>query len=134
MASTASVSSPGGLDPVRLDPTIEAAVDRLGKCVADVERVRATLEPLLDTTRARLEKSLAEGGLPDDKLIPSANRLVDWLEKYSRVSLSMLRVLDDAARLRSFLAGGPDSRSDLSSLSDTELADIVRKAAATVKP
>jgi len=117
-----------GFEPEKLDPAISGAIDRLTKVVGDVERVRGALEPHLDELRKRLTEQLAQGTVLDPLLMQRAEGLIDFLEKYARVSLNLTKVVDEAARLRSFVAGGADQRPDLSSLSDAELSEIVRKA------
>lgn len=118
-----------GYGPEKLDPTITSALDRLAKCVSDVERIRGAIEPQLNLVRERLDAQLVAGGLPDSQVMSQAERLIDWLEKYARVAPHFTKIVDEATRLRSFLAGGSDSRPDLSSLSDSDLAKIVRSAA-----
>lgn len=118
-----------GFQPEALDPVIAAAIDRLTKVVADVERVRGGLEPHLDEARKRLVAMIDAGNLADATLLANAERLVEWLEKYARIALNLTKVTDEAARLRSFVAGGADSRPDLASLSESELSKIVADAA-----
>lgn len=116
-----------GFQPDALDPALTAARDRLTKVVADVERVRGALEPQLDLMRQRLEKTLDDPtAISDEVLNANINRHLAWLETYARVSLTFTKVVDEASRLRSFLAGGADSRPDLSSLSDVELRKVIR--------
>jgi hypothetical protein len=45
------------------------------------------------------------------------------------VALNFTKILDEASRLRSFVAGGADSRPDVRDLSDAQLAEAVRAAA-----
>lgn len=115
-----SVKADVGFAPEALDPALEAARDRLTKVIADVERVRGTLEPQLDAIRSRLTAQLTSE-TPDATLMANAERLIEWLEKYARVALNFTKVVDEAARLRSFIAGGADSRPDIASLSDVDL-------------
>lgn len=116
-----------GFDAEALDPAIAAARERLSQVIIDVERVRGGLEPHLNEVRLRLERQLADGNLADADLLARTERLIDWLERYAKVSLTFTKVVDEATRLRSFVAGGADSRPDLSSLSDSQLLEIIRK-------
>jgi hypothetical protein len=127
-----SISADCGFAPEKLDGPITGAIDRLTKVVADVERIRGALEPQLDEIRRRIEKQLTDPStIADPALLVQAERMIEFLEKYARVSLNLTKVVDETARLRSFAAGGADQRPDLSSLSDTELAKIVQDAART---
>ena len=118
-----------GFAPEALDPALEAARARLTAVVVDVERIRGGLEPQLDLIRQRLERALQDpGGITDEVLSANINRQLGWLETYARASLTFTKVVDEVARLRSFLAGGADSRPDLSSLSDVELRKVIKNA------
>lgn len=135
MPEATKVHVDAGFQAEALDPAIEAARDRLTKVIADVERIRGSLEPQLDEVRKRLTAQLATGTVTDAALLAQCERLIEWLEKYARVVLNFTKVTDEAARLRSFVAGGADSRPDLSSLSDADLARIVHgERAKTPKP
>lgn len=118
--------------PEALDPAIANAIDRLDKVVVDIERIRGAAEPLLDRVRARVEKLLAETPLdvPQPELAVALGSLVDQLERYARVALNLTKVIDEGARLRSFVAGGADSRPDVSGMSSVELSELVKKGAA----
>lgn len=117
--------------PEALDPGIANAIDRLDKVVVDIERIRGAAEPLLDRVRARIELLLSQTDVatPQPELAAALSSLVENLERYARVALNMTKVVDEAARLRSFVAGGADSRPDIGILSDVELAAVVKKGA-----
>lgn len=115
-----------GIVPELLDKIIGSARDRLEEVVGDIGVIRTTLHPQLTELGERLTAMLAAGTLDEAGITTRVSRLVDWLEKYGRTSLTLTKVLDEVARLRSFVAGGADSRPDLSSLSDVELARIIR--------
>jgi hypothetical protein len=121
-----------GFIPEALDPAITAARDRLTKVIADVERIRGTLEPQLDAIRQRLTTQLTSE-TPDATVMANADRLIEWLEKYARVALNFTKVVDEAARLRSFIAGGSDSRPDLGTLSDADLMKRISAVKAKVE-
>lgn len=120
-----------GFDAEALDPAIKNAIDRLDKIIVDVERIRGAAEPLLDRMRERVEKLVAEttADTPVPELALALGSLVDHLERYARVALNFTKVVDEGARLRSFVAGGSDSKPDLSSMSDVDLAKYIRDAA-----
>lgn len=117
-----------GFAPDALDPVLEAARARLSAVVVDVERIRGGLEPCLDKLRSALEARLAAGTLEGPELAVEADRQISWLERYAKVATGFVKIVDDVARLRSFLAGGADSRPDLSSLSDTDLKKVISSA------
>lgn len=118
-----------GYEAETLDPVIAAARERLSTVIADVERVRGSLEPQLNEIRLRVERMLANPDVQDAALMVQAERQIEWLEKYARVALNFTKILDEASRLRSFVAGGADSRPDVRDLSDAQLAEAVRAAA-----
>ena len=115
-----------GFAPEALDPALEAARARLTSVVVDVERIRGGLEPCLDKLRLALETRLLAGSLEGPELAAEADRQITWLERYARVAGTFVKIVDETARLRSFLAGGADSRPDLSSLSDVELRKVIK--------
>ena len=120
-----------GFQPEALDETLSAARDRLAKVVADVEKVRSAVEPQLDILKSRLAKALEDPtALSDEALNAGVNRQLAWLETYAKVAITFTKVVDEVARLRNFLAGGSDSRPDLSSLSSTDLLKVIKTAAA----
>jgi len=118
-----------------LDSTIQAGIVTLGKCVGDVEHVRSTLERPLAAVRVRLNRMLQqpEGSVPDATVFAACENLIEWLEKYARTSLNLAKLVDETARLRSFVSGGADSRPDIANLSDAALAEIVLSAAEKAK-
>lgn len=117
-----------GFVPERLDPAIDGAIDRLTKAVTDVERIRGGIEPLLDKVREDLARRLEEGTITIPVAVAEAERMIEWLERYAKTTLVLAKVTDETARLRSFVAGGADSRPDLASLSDSQLFELVEKA------
>lgn len=119
-----------GFTPDALDPALEAARARLTSVVVDVERIRGGLEPCLDKLRQALEARLAAGTLEGPELAAEADRQIGWLERYAKVAGTFVKIVDETARLRSFLAGGADSRPDLSSLSDVELRKVIKAGVA----
>jgi hypothetical protein len=121
-----------GFEATALDPAITGAIDRLTKTVADVERIRGGLEPLLDKVREDIEARLVAGTLAGPTLLADAERLIEWLDRYAKTTLNLAKLTDETARLRSFVAGGADSRPDLSSMSDSQLAEFVRSGLAVV--
>lgn len=51
--------------------------------------------------------------------------LVGVLEKLSRTAVNLVKVIDEAARLRDMLTGGEVQRQDIAGLGDRELQDIL---------
>ena len=97
-----------GYDPVALDEQIRRYIgiaERNSKIVEELGPV------LADKIRAETATLDAE----------STSIIYDRLVK---ADLNLVKATDELSRLRSFLSGGPDTRPDLSSLSEVELTGI----------
>ena len=57
-----------------------------------------------------------------------AESLTLLYDRMTKAGLSIVRALDELSRLRSFLAGGPDSRPDLSHRGEHELRQLLLDA------
>jgi hypothetical protein len=105
--------------PERLDSPVVGAVAALTKAV----ELWARLEP-------KVSKFLAEFD-PDAELgeketgADRAGKVLGLLEKLSKVVMNLTKSVDEASRLRNFLAGGPDSRTETKDMSDVELMDVI---------
>jgi hypothetical protein len=53
--------------------------------------------------------------------------LTNWLDRLARAGANVVKALDQLSRLRSFLAGGPDSRPDLSSRGEQDLRRMLEE-------
>jgi len=97
-----------GYDPVALDEQIKRYIgiaERNSKIVEEIGPV------LADKIRAETASLDAE----------STSIIYDRLVK---ADLNLVKATDELSRLRSFLAGGPDTRPDLSSLGENELTGM----------
>lgn len=146
-----TVRSQQELQPAALDPPIKRAAgaldqaldawDTLHPLVADFLKavgieVRRGLEGTMDPAHRHDPKTgtvyevtymdrEGEEVTKDVWLRDVARDLVVWVEKLSRAFAALTKTVDEAARLREFLTGGPDSRPDLTNASDSELLESV---------
>ncbi len=97
-----------GYDPVALDDQIKRYVRIAERNAGIVEELGPVLA---DKIRAETASLDAE----------STSIIYDRLVK---ADLNLVKATDELARLRSFLSGGPDTRPDLSSLSEIELRGL----------
>ncbi len=112
MASVPALRSGGPVvayDPADLDK-------QLAKYLSVAEKNLALLEsmgtPLADKVRTETT------GLDVEAVSIIYDRLV-------KAGLNLTKALDELSRLRSFLAGGPDTRPDLSSMGEIELRGVL---------
>ncbi len=98
-----------GFDAAHLDAQI-------ARYVRIAERNAQTVEELGPQLAAKVKAEI--GGLDAEATSIIYDRLV-------KADLNLVKATDELARLRSFMSGGPDSRPDLSSLSEIELRGVV---------
>lgn len=99
------------------------------------ETIEATLAEQVDLCKSTIEYAQKIGkrleiallALGDDSG-PSLIESVELYERMSKAATNFVRALDDLARLRSFMDGGPDSRPDLSKKGEQDLAQLVLKS------
>jgi hypothetical protein len=105
---------PAGVDPRALDTSLSLFV---GQAEAAIRQVEA-LSRVIAT-------SLGNMVVPDRPTLDEADTITNIHERATRSALNAVKALNEVARLRSFLAGGPDSRPDLTVRGELELRAIV---------
>lgn len=108
---------PVGYDPRGLDGGLAVFVEEAARCIETVKNLSTVLESALQTLRSLPVLTL------DD-----ANRVMQIYERQTKAALTLVKALDELTRLRSFLAGGPDSRPDLTVRGELQLRTIVLDA------
>lgn len=113
--------SPAGYAPEELDLSIKRY---LGICETNVKLV-SDLAPKLEKLIEQVAK------LEDDPsaALVVANQVTILYDRMTKAGLNLVKAADELSRLRSFLAGGPDSRPDLSMKGEHELLDILKTTA-----
>lgn len=109
-------------DPAALDASIRRYVGVAERNIGAMEQIGTQITPLLE-----LVKPLLEAAAPGAAL-ENAERVTIVYDRLVKAGLNLVKATDELSRLRSFLSGGPDSRPDLSSLSEVELRAIVLEA------
>jgi len=104
---------------IPLDEPINASLAALNRAVG----LWTVVEPLVGEYLARFKPGspLAKGESETER----AGKLVAILEKLSRTAVNLIKVTDEAARLRDLLTGGQEVRQDIANLGDRELQDIL---------
>jgi hypothetical protein len=106
------------------------ALDRqIRTYVAVCERSAVIAEHLAKKAEAAMEavaKRPLRGGA---KTMAEAKELTQLHERLSKANLNLVKAMDELSRLRSFLAGGPDSRPELTHKSEVELRALVLEIA-----
>ena len=110
-----------GYEPENLDAALAKHIKAVENTVFQAEGLGKQVESALANMKAALgtENALRE-----------ADRVVAIFERLAKSCLYFVKCTDELTRLRSFLAGGPDSRPDLSSKCE---ADLVKEVLAAVK-
>lgn len=112
-----------GYDPERLDPTIRKYFGELDRNLNMIKslgtRVTAAVDQIVEGDAAAL-------GSPGE----TAEALTNWYDRLTRAGLNGVKALDQLTRLRSFLAGGPDSRPDLSHRGEHDLRSMLEDTVA----
>ena len=114
-----------GYDPDLLDGPLRAAIAVTNKHVAIAESLADKVtEALAGLASYRLDT-------PEDRIqaLAQADAMVTMHEKMARSGAQLVKAIDELSRLRSFIAGGPDSRPDLSSKGEKELMTMLKAAA-----
>lgn len=104
-----------------LDQHTTRGVEALGKALGLWEK----LEPLVSDFAGRLGERLHAAEMDGAEVGDTTRELVTLLGKLSATIANLVNAVDRAARLRSFLCGGPDSRPDLGRMSDAELVRVI---------
>jgi len=150
-----TVRQAGEVEPKALDQPIVRAVGALGQALDAWEVLHPLVADFLQAIGVEVRRGLNDEMSPVNRRDPKtgvvyevtymdregeevtkdvwmrdvARDLVVWVEKLSRALAAMTKTVDEAARLREFLTGGPDSRPDLTAAGDAELIDTLIEVA-----
>ena len=111
-------ASPAGYDAAALDGTLQ-------KLIASVSTAVATCEALAPRVTATITRVASA---PEGPAFEEAELLTVLYDRMAKAGLNAVRAVDELSRLRSFLAGGPDSRPDLSHRGEHELRQLLLDA------
>ena len=126
-------------------PTAQAAIpldQPIGEALAALNKATgawAAIEPLLASFIPILKEEIESGSQAtkyfsrktgkevsrNEWVREVAADLVAFLEKLSRTSVNLVKVTDEAVRLRELLTGGEALREDVAGLGDAELQDLL---------
>lgn len=109
-------------DPAELDKSIQRYVRVAERNISALEEIGGQITPLLERVKPLLEKIGA------DEVLDHTERITIVYDRQVKASMNLTKAIDELARLRSFLSGGPDSRPDLSAASEIELRAILVKS------
>lgn len=109
-----------GYEPEALDAALGRQVNQCGRTAHSVEVIARQVHAALENVQA------AQAGA---NALQEADRMVTLFERLTRAQLSQVKATDELTRLRSFLAGGPDSRPDLSRKGELELIAMILQTA-----
>lgn len=123
MSRAIAVRSQQALKPEALDDPVSRAAKGLTSVLEVWEAFSPKVQQYLVDFRA--DYDLAEKESEGDRAV----KLATILERLSRAITSLVKATDEAARLREFLGGGPDSRVDLTNASDDELIETMIEVA-----
>ncbi len=118
-------AQPTGYQPESLDKAIARHIAVAERAINQVEALGERVQVALDALRDTQQKPGNEV-----RALEQAELLTVLFDRMSKATMNVVKATDELSRLRSFVAGGPDSRPDLGDLSDAELAAIVLGAAA----
>ena len=91
-----------------------------------IEDLGSQLKPILANAKKVLE---TEG---PTLAVDHLDRISIIYDRLVKAGLNLVKATDELSRLQSFLSGGPDSRPDLSSLSEVELRSLLAGAIKTL--
>lgn len=114
-------SRPAGYDAASLDGALRSYIAVAEKNIRHAE----SLGKKVDEALKNLEELTLAGGAD---ALEEANKLTTLYDRTSKAGLQLVKALDELTRLRSFLAGGPDSRPDLTLKGEIELRAVVLTA------
>lgn len=109
---------PAGYSPGELDNTIKKYV-----AVAETNIRHASL------LEKRVQEALENVNVADaEDRLDYANKVTILWERLAKTGMALTKALDELTRLRSFIAGGPDSRPDLTVKGELQLQGIILQA------
>ena len=107
--------TPAGYESTQLDESLRAYVATCERSIRTAESLGKKVEEAVTTLVEQIQ------GSPEEK----AELLTKLHERLSKANLNLVKSTDELTRLRSFLAGGPDSRPDLTVKGEIELRAIL---------
>jgi hypothetical protein len=119
-----SPSLPAGYAPEDLDKSLRKYIS---VCEANI-RHAASLSKRVEGSLAALETVKVEDP------VAHANTLTTMYDRMIKAGMNAVKAIDELSRLRSFLAGGPDSRPDLTIKGEVELRHMIVSAVKQMGP
>jgi hypothetical protein len=110
--------SPVGYEPHRLDETISR---HIGACEKSI-RIAESLGKKVEEAVKHVADVVLVGGAAS---LEDADKLSALFERMTKATLNVVKATDEMSRLRSFVAGGPDSRPDYTAKSEIELREML---------
>lgn len=124
-ATVAPTAPPAGYTADKLDDTLGTYLAVANRTIRHAEALGKRVEDAL----ANLEAAGLTGGA---SALDEANTITVLYDRMTKAGLQLTKALDELTRLRSFLAGGPDSRPDLTVKGEIELRALVLTAVKTL--
>jgi hypothetical protein len=112
-------SSPAGYEAPALDDAIRAGIAAANANARHCEALGKRVEDALKNL-----ESHKLGAAP----LEEANALTTLHDRMAKANLNTVKALDELSRLRSFVAGGPDSRPDITARGEHELRKMILQA------
>lgn len=106
-------------DAAALTASVRRYVGVAERNLAAMEELGNQIQPLLERVKPLLEQSAPAAALDD------AERVTIVYDRLVKAGLNLVKATDELSRLTSFLSGGPDSRPDLTAMSEVELRQIL---------
>ena len=116
--SAALSPSPAGYEAKSLDPQLRTY---LAVCEKSVRIAESLAKKAGEAVEALNAQPLVGGAMT----LQEADDLTRLHERLTKANLNLVKSVDELSRLRSFLAGGPDSRPELGMKSEIELRALV---------
>lgn len=114
---------PAGYEAKELDGTLRSYI---ASCETSI-RIAKSLGTKVESAIETLVKG-AVAGSPEEQ----AELLTRLHERLTKANLNLVKSTDELSRLRSFLAGGPDARADLTVKGEIELVGMILAAVRTM--
>lgn len=119
-AAHAPATTPAGYEPAELDTMLRSYVAAAEKSIRITESIGTKAEEAVTALIEQVKKATDFDGA-----LMTADALTKLHERLTKANLNLVKSTDELTRLRSFLAGGPDSRPDLTVKGEIELRAIL---------
>lgn len=119
-AAPAHSLTPAGYEASELDATLRSHIAASEKNI----RIAETLGPKIEEAVTTLI-AVIKAATDYDGAIAQLEDLTRLHERFTKANLNLVKSTDELTRLRSFLAGGPDSRADLTVMGEIQLRALV---------